>query len=174
MADIRKELEKRVLVIDGAMGTMIQQYNLEEKDYRGKRFADFHKDLKGNNDLLSITQPQIIKTIHKEYLKAGADIIETNTFSGTTIAMADYDLQGLVYELNYESAKIAKEAIAEFLKERKSEDLGAAVRFVAGSIGPTNRTLSLSPNVNDPGYRAVTFDELVEAYTEQVDRKSVV
>src|ERR1035437_8063710 len=168
MADIRKELEKRVLVIDGAMGTMIQQYNLEEKDYRGKRFADFHKDLKGNNDLLSITQPQIIKTIHKEYLKAGADIIETNTFSGTTIAMADYDLQDLVYELNYESAKIAKEAVAEFLKERKSADLGGDVRFVAGSIGPTNRTLSLSPNVNDPGYRAVTFDELVEAYTEQV------
>src|ERR1019366_3452357 len=149
MADIRKELEKRVLVIDGAMGTMIQQYNLEEKDYRGKRFADFHKDLKGNNDLLSITQPQIIKTIHKEYLKAGADIIETNTFSGTTIAMADYDMQDLVYELNYESAKIAKEAVAEFLKENsKSQILNP--KFVAGSIAPTNRTLSLSPNVNDP------------------------
>ena len=166
MADIRKELEKRVLVIDGAMGTMIQQYKLEEKDYRGKRFADFHKDVKGNNDLLSITQPEIIKTIHKEYLKAGADIIETNTFSGTTIAMADYDMQELVYELNYESAKIAKEAVTEFLAspEGKSRE----VAFVAGAIGPTNRTLSLSPNVNDPGFRAVTFDELVEAYTEQV------
>ncbi len=111
MHSIEKELEKKVLVIDGAMGTMIQQYKLEEKDYRGKRFADWHKDLKGNNDLLSITQPQIIKAIHKEYLKAGADIIETNTFSDTSIAMADYDMQELVYELNYESAKIAKEAL---------------------------------------------------------------
>jgi len=166
MTDIRKELEKRILVIDGAMGTMIQQYKLEEKDYRGKRFADFHKDVKGNNDLLSITQPEIIKTIHKEYLKAGADIIETNTFSGTTIAMADYDMQDLVYELNYESAKIAKEAIKEFLAS--PEGKGRDVAFVAGAIGPTNRTLSLSPNVNDPGFRAVTFDELVEAYTEQV------
>jgi 5-methyltetrahydrofolate--homocysteine methyltransferase len=164
--DIRKELEKRVLVIDGAMGTMIQQYKLEEKDYRGKRFADWHKDLKGNNDLLSITQPDIIKTIHKEYLKAGADIIETNTFSDTSIAMADYDMQELVYELNFESAKIAKEAVAEFLTSPEAN--GRTTAFVAGAIGPTNRTLSLSPNVNDPGYRAITFDELVEAYTEQV------
>src|ERR1700752_2215012 len=117
MSDIKKELEQRVLVIDGAMGTMIQQYKLEEKDYRGKRFADWPKDLKGNNDLLSITQPQIIKAIHKEYLKSGADIIETNTFSGTTIAMADYDMQEFVYELNFESAKIAKEAMAEFLAD---------------------------------------------------------
>ncbi|MDO9185249.1 MAG: methionine synthase [Bacteroidia bacterium] len=166
MTDIRKELEKRVLVIDGAMGTMIQQYNLEEKDYRGKRFADFHKDLKGNNDLLSITQPHIIKAIHKEYLKAGADIIETNTFSGTTIGMADYDMQDLAYELNYESAKIAKEAIQEFYKE--FPEFASIPKFVAGAIGPTNRTLSLSPNVNDPGFRAVTFDEMVVAYTEQV------
>lgn len=163
MNDIRKELEKRILVIDGAMGTMIQQYKLEEKDYRGKRFSDWHKDLKGNNDLLSITQPDIIKAIHKEYLKAGADIIETNTFSATTIAMADYDMQELAYELNYESAKIAKEAITEFQKESGDN----TVRFVAGAFGPTNRTLSLSPNVNDPGFRAVTFDEMVEAYTEQ-------
>ncbi|MES2592813.1 MAG: methionine synthase [Bacteroidota bacterium] len=170
MTDIRKELEKRILVIDGAMGTMIQQYNLEEKDYRGKRFADFHKDLKGNNDLLSITQPQIIKTIHKEYLKSGADIIETNTFSATSIAMADYDMQDLVYELNYESAKVAKEAVNEIFSD--TSDFSASDKrktaFVAGAIGPTNRTLSLSPNVNDPGYRAVTFDEMVEAYTEQV------
>ncbi|HEX8516777.1 MAG TPA: methionine synthase [Bacteroidia bacterium] len=163
MSDIRKELENRILVIDGAMGTMIQQYKLEEKDYRSKRFADWHKDLKGNNDLLSITQPQIIKAIHKEYLKAGADIIETNTFSATTIAMADYDMQALAYELNLESAKIAKEAIAEYQKE--SGD--TSPKYVAGAFGPTNRTLSLSPNVNDPGYRAVTFDELVEAYAEQ-------
>src|SRR6185295_13882894 len=140
MTDIKKELEKRILVIDGAMGTMIQQYKLEEKDYRGKRFADWHKDLKGNNDLLSITQPQIIKAIHKEYLKAGADIIETNTFSATTVAMA------------------------EFNKETGS----TSPKFVAGAFGPTNRTLSLSPNVNDPGFRAITFDELVTAYTEQV------
>ena len=163
MSDIRKELEKRVLVIDGAMGTMIQQYKLDEKDYRGKRFSDWHKDLQGNNDLLSITQPDIIKTIHKEYLKAGADIIETNTFSATTIAMADYDMQEFAYELNYASAKIAKEAILEFQKE--SGD--TSPKFVAGAFGPTNRTLSMSPNVNDPAYRALTFDELVIAYSEQ-------
>lgn len=166
MSTIQEELQKRVLVIDGAMGSMIQQYKLTEKDFRGKRFADWHKDLQGNNDLLSITQPQIIKTIHKEYLKAGADIIETNTFSDTKIAMADYDMQEFVYELNYESAKIAKEAIAEFKAE--FPEFASIPKFVAGAIGPTNRTLSLSPNVNDPGYRAITFDELVEAYTEQV------
>lgn len=166
MNTIQQELEKRVLVIDGAMGSMIQQYKLTEKDFRGKRFADWHKDLQGNNDLLSITQPQIIKTIHKEYLKAGADIIETNTFSDTTIAMADYDMQEFVYELNFESAKIAKEAVAEFKTE--FSEFASIPKFVAGAIGPTNRTLSLSPNVNDPGFRAITFDELVEAYTEQV------
>jgi 5-methyltetrahydrofolate--homocysteine methyltransferase len=166
MNTIQQELEKRVLVIDGAMGSMIQQYKLEEKDFRGKRFADWPKDLQGNNDLLSITQPQIIKTIHKEYLKAGADIIETNTFSATTVAMADYDMQSLAYELNYESAKIAKEAIQEFYKEYP--EFASIPKFVAGALGPTNRTLSLSPNVNDPGFRAITFDELVTAYTEQV------
>jgi 5-methyltetrahydrofolate--homocysteine methyltransferase len=166
MNTIQEELEKRVLVIDGAMGSMIQQYKLTEKDFRGKRFADWHKDLQGNNDLLSITQPVIIKTIHKEYLKAGADIIETNTFSDTSIAMADYDMQEFVYELNYESAKIAKEAIVEFKNE--FPEFAHIPKFVAGAIGPTNRTLSLSPNVNDPGYRAVTFDELSNAYTEQV------
>jgi 5-methyltetrahydrofolate--homocysteine methyltransferase len=166
MNTIQQELEKRVLVIDGAMGSMIQQYKLEEKDFRGKRFADWPKDLQGNNDLLSITQPQIIKTIHKEYLKAGADIIETNTFSATTVAMADYDMQSLAYELNYGSAKIAKEAIQEFYKEYP--EFASIPKFVAGALGPTNRTLSLSPNVNDPGFRAITFDELVTAYTEQV------
>jgi 5-methyltetrahydrofolate--homocysteine methyltransferase len=163
---IHKELEKRVLVIDGAMGTMIQQYKLEEKDYRGKRFADWPKDLKGNNDLLSITQPQIIKAIHKEYLKAGADIIETNTFSGTKVAMADYHMEELVYELNYESAKIAKEAIAEFKKE--FPEFAAVPKFVAGAMGPTTKLASMSPDVNDPGFRAVTFDELVVAYGEQI------
>ncbi len=166
MHTIQEELEKRILVIDGAMGSMIQQYKLTEKDFRGKRFADWHKDLQGNNDLLSITQPQIIKAIHKEYLKSGADIIETNTFSDTSIAMADYDMQELVYELNFESAKIAKEAIAEFKAE--FPEFASIPKFVAGAIGPTNRTLSLSPNVNDPGFRAITFDELVESYTEQV------
>lgn len=166
MNTIQEELQKRVLVIDGAMGSMIQQYKLTEKDFRGKRFADWHKDLQGNNDLLSITQPHIIKTIHKEYLKAGADIIETNTFSDTSVAMADYDMQEFVYELNYESAKIAKEAIAEFKKE--FPEFASVPKFVAGAIGPTNRTLSLSPNVNDPGFRAITFDELSNAYTEQV------
>ena len=166
MTTIQQELEKRVLVIDGAMGSMIQQYKLTEKDFRGKRFSDWHKDLQGNNDLLSITQPQIIKTIHKEYLKAGADIIETNTFSDTKIAMADYDMQEFVYELNFESAKLAKAAILEYKNE--FPEFAHIPKFVAGAIGPTNRTLSLSPNVNDPGYRAITFDELVEAYTEQV------
>ena len=166
MTTIQQELEKRVLVIDGAMGSMIQQYKLTEKDFRGKRFSDWHKDLQGNNDLLSITQPQIIKTIHKEYLKAGADIIETNTFSDTKIAMADYDMQEFVYELNFESAKLAKAAISEYKIE--FPEFAHIPKFVAGAIGPTNRTLSLSPNVNDPGYRAITFDELVEAYTEQV------
>ncbi len=166
MSNIVQELEKRVLVIDGAMGTMIQQYKLEEKDYRGKRFANWHKDLKGNNDLLSITQPEIIKAIHKEYLKAGADIIETNTFSGTSVAMADYEMESLVYELNYESAKIAKEAITEFKKE--FPEFASIAKFVAGAMGPTTKLASMSPNVNDPGFRAVTFDELVTAYTEQV------
>ena len=166
MNSIQQELENRVLVIDGAMGSLIQQYKLSEKDFRSKRFAEWEKDLQGNNDLLSITQPHIIKTIHKEYLKAGADIIETNTFSGTTIAMADYGMESLVYELNFESAKIAKEAIQEFYAE--FPEFAHIQKFVAGAMGPTNRTLSLSPNVNDPGYRAITFDELVDAYTEQV------
>lgn len=164
--DISKELENRVLVIDGAMGTMIQQYKLEEKDYRGTRFASWPKDLKGNNDVLSITQPHIIKAIHLEYLKAGADIIETNTFNSTSVAMADYDMQELVYELNLNAAKIACQAVSEFLSTPIAN--GKKVAYVAGAIGPTNKTLSLSPDVNDPGFRAITFDELVDAYTEQV------
>lgn len=173
MTDIKSELEKRILVIDGAMGTMIQQYKLEEKDYRGKRFAHWPKDLKGNNDLLCLTQPDIIKAIHKEYLKAGADIIETNTFNCNAISLADYDMQSLAYELNVEAAKIARKAIDEFKTENTKPVAPSGVErqtpaFVAGAIGPTNRTLSLSPDVNDPGYRAVTFDEVVAAYTEQV------
>src|SRR6195952_3369576 len=164
--DIRTELEKRILIIDGAMGTMIQRYKLEEADYRGERFKDWHTDVKGNNDLLSITQPQIIEEIHRQYLAAGADIIETNTFSSTTIAQADYDMQSLAYELNVASAKCARNAIANFLASPEGKDRNGA--WVAGAIGPLNKTLSLSPDVNNPGYRAVTFDEVAAAYTEQI------
>ncbi|MBS1571265.1 MAG: homocysteine S-methyltransferase family protein [Bacteroidetes bacterium] len=157
-------LNRKILILDGAMGTMIQRYQLTEEDYRGERFKDYPHFLKGNNDLLSITQPQIIEAIHKEYLEAGADIIETNTFSGTTIAMADYHMEDLVYELNYQSAKIAKKICDEFTKSNPEKP-----RFVAGSIGPTNKTASLSPDVNDPGYRAITFDELRVAYKQQAE-----
>ena len=152
-------LSKRILVIDGAMGTMIQRHKLTEKDFRSERFKDYPHDLKGNNDLLSITQPDIIKGIHRAYFEAGADIVETNTFNANIISQADYHLQELAYEMNYESAKIAKEVANEFNRKGKSK-----LRFVAGALGPTNKTLSLSPNVNDPGYRAVTFDEVADAY----------
>lgn len=162
--DIRKELEKRILVIDGAMGTMIQRHKLTEADYRGERFSNWHLDVKGNNDLLCITQPAIIKGIHKQYLAAGADIIETNTFSSTVIAMADYDMQPLAYELNVAAAKCAREAIQEFMTDHPD----TLPKFVAGAIGPLNKTLSLSPDVNNPGYRAVNFDEVVLAYYEQI------
>lgn len=164
MADIKEELKKRILIIDGAMGTMIQRHKLEEVNYRGDRFKDWHCDIKGNNDVLSITQPRVIIDIHKQYLTAGADIIETNTFSSTSIAQADYDMQELAYELNVESAKCARKAIEEF----KVESGNIAQKFVAGAIGPLNKTLSLSPDVNNPGYRAVTFDEVAAAYTEQI------
>lgn len=157
-------LKQRILVLDGAMGTMIQRYKLTEEDYRGERFKDYEHSLKGNNDLLSLTQPQIIEAIHKEYLQAGADLIETNSFSGTTIAMADYHMEDLVYELNYESAKIAKKACEEFTLKNPDKP-----RFVAGSIGPTNKTASLSPDVNDPGFRAITYDELRVAYKQQAE-----
>ena len=160
MADIREEIKKRKLILDGAMGTMLQRYQFSEEDFRGKRFKDFPHSLKGNNDLLSITQPEAVKEVHRLYFHAGADIVETNTFSGTTIGMADYHLEDLVYELNYQSAKIAKEVAKEFNDKP---------RFVAGSIGPTNRTASMSPDVNDPGYRAVTFDDLKTAYKQQVE-----
>ncbi|WP_187262229.1 methionine synthase [Pontibacter beigongshangensis] len=160
---IYKLLQERVLVLDGAMGTMIQRYELQEQDFRGDRFKDHPSDLKGNNDLLSLTRPDIIRQIHLDYLEAGADIIETNTFSGTTIAMADYHLEHIVYELNYESARIAREAADEVTAKNPAKP-----RLVAGAIGPTNRTASLSPDVNNPGYRAITFDQLVEAYYEQV------
>jgi 5-methyltetrahydrofolate--homocysteine methyltransferase len=159
---IQDILKERILILDGAMGTMIQRYTLEENDFRGDRFKDHPHLLKGNNDLLSLTRPDIIKAIHAEYFEAGADIAETNTFSGTTIAQADYHLEDIVYELNYQSAKIAKEVAEEFSKREPQKP-----RFVAGAMGPTNKTLSLSPLVNDPGYRAVTFDQVKEAYKQQ-------
>ena len=164
MTAIRKDLEKRILVIDGAMGTMIQQYKLEEADYRGERFKDWASDLKGNNDLLSITRPDVIRQIHLQYLQAGADIIETNTFNAQRISLADYNMQDLAYELNVAAAKVAREAVSQCL----AEDPSRLACYVAGAVGPTNKTLSLSPDVNDPGYRAVTFDEVAEAYAEQV------
>ena len=159
---IQDILKERILVLDGAMGTMIQRHPLEEADFRGERFKDHAFLLKGNNDLLSITRPDIIKDIHRQYFEAGADIVETNTFSSTTIAQADYHLEHIAYELNFQSAKIAKEVADEFTKKNPSKP-----RFVAGALGPTNRTLSLSPDVNNPGYRAITFDELKTAYKEQ-------
>ena len=163
---IQECLNERILIIDGAMGTMIQQYKLEEKDYRGERFKDWHKDVRGNNDLLSVTQPQIIQAIHKSYLEAGADIIETNTFSSTFIAQADYDMQSLAYELNVAAAQCARNAIEEFLKN--SDSAATNCKFIAGAIGPLNKTLSLSPDVNNPGFRTVTFDEVADAYYEQI------
>ena len=166
MSIIREELKKRILVIDGAMGTMIQRHKLEEADYRGERFKDWHLDVKGNNDLLSITQPEIIIGIHLLYLEAGADIIETNTFSSTVIAQADYDMQSLAYEMNVASAQCARKAIEQY--NTKHPEDASRRKFVAGAIGPLNKTLSLSPDVNNPGFRAVTFDEVVAAYTEQI------
>ncbi len=160
--NIYSELEKRILVLDGAMGTMIQQYNLTEPDYRGERFKDFPHDLKGNNDLLSITKPEIIKEIHWKYLEAGADILETNTFNSTRISLSDYYMEDLAYELNVASAKLARQTIEKFIRKFPDKP-----KFVAGSIGPTNKTASLSPDVNNPGFRAVTFDDLYGAYKEQ-------
>jgi 5-methyltetrahydrofolate--homocysteine methyltransferase len=185
MSNIKSALESRILIIDGAMGTMIQRYKLEEEDYRGERFKDWASDVKGNNDLLSITRPDIIRAIHLEYLEAGADIIETNTFSSTAIAQADYNMQNLAYELNVASARVAREAIehfklkaqspkpktsAENMADEKtaSRQLPTANKFIAGAIGPMNKTLSLSPDVNNPGFRSVSFDEVSEAYYEQV------
>jgi len=164
MSDIKLEIQKRILVLDGAMGTMLQRYKFTEEDYRGERFKDYPTSLKGNNDLLSLTQPKAIAEVHRLYFEAGADIVETNTFSGTTIGMADYNMEDLVYELNYESAKIAKQVADEFTQKNPSQP-----RFVAGSIGPTNRTASLSPDVNRPEYRAITFDDLRVAYKQQVE-----
>ena len=159
---LHKIAQERILILDGAMGTMIQRHSLEEEDFRGEVFKDHAFPLKGNNDLLSITRPEIIKEIHRQYFEAGADIVETNTFSGTTIAQADYHLEYAVYDINYQSAKIAREVADEMTAKEPHKP-----RFVAGAMGPTNRTCSLSPDVNDPGFRAVTFDELVKAYYDQ-------
>ena len=164
MSKIEKLLEERILVLDGAMGTMLQRYAFKEEDFRGDRFKDWKHPLMGNNDLLSLTQPDAIAEVHRKYFEAGADIVETNTFSGTTIAMADYHMEELVYELNFQSAKIAKEVAQEFTEKDPTKP-----RFVAGSIGPTNKTASMSPDVNDPGFRAISFDELRIAYKEQVE-----
>ncbi|MDA8917774.1 homocysteine S-methyltransferase family protein [Flavobacteriaceae bacterium] len=163
MTAIEKALQQRILVLDGAMGTMLQAYKFEEEDFRGDRFTTHPSPLKGNNDLLSLTQPEAIKAVHRAYFEVGADIVETNTFSSTSIGMADYAMEEWVYELNVQSAKLAREVADDFTKANPHKP-----RFVAGSIGPTNRTASMSPDVNDPGYRAVTFDDLVEAYSEQV------
>src|SRR5690606_24362931 len=159
---IQDILNSRILIIDGAMGTMIQRHTLEEADFRGEKFKDHAYPLKGNNDVLCLTRPDIIKDIHKQYLEAGADIIETNTFSATAIAQADYHLQDYIYELNFQAAKIAKEVADEFTRNNPDKP-----RFVAGAMGPTNKTASLSPEVNNPGFRAVTFDQLASAFKEQ-------
>jgi 5-methyltetrahydrofolate--homocysteine methyltransferase len=165
MNKIQELLKERILVIDGAMGTMIQRYKLTEADYRSERFKDWPSDIKGNNDLLCLTKPEVIKAIHKEYLAAGANIIETNTFNAQKVSLADYNMQSLAYEMNVAAAKVAKEAINEFEQE---SDLNKGAHFVAGALGPLNKTLSLSPDVNDPGFRALTFDEAVDAYYEQL------
>ena len=156
---LKTALAQRILILDGAMGTMIQQFKLTEADFRGERFKNSSVDLRGNNDLLTLTQPLVISSIHEKYLEAGADIIETNTFSSTTIAQADYDLQAVAYELNFAGAKLARIAADKYSTPEKP-------RFVAGILGPTNRTASISPNVNDPGFRNITFIELVDAYAE--------
>lgn len=163
MKSLQQCARERILIIDGAMGTMIQRYKLQESDYRGERFKNYHTDVKGNSDLLSITQPDIIEAIHREYLEAGADIIETNTFSSTVIAQADYDMQELAYEMNTASVKIARKAADDYTSRNPEKP-----RFVAGAIGPLNKTLSISPDVNNPGFRSVTFDEVVAAYYDQV------
>jgi 5-methyltetrahydrofolate--homocysteine methyltransferase len=165
--NIKQELEKRILIIDGAMGTMIQRYKLAEEDYRGERFKDWPSDLKGNNDLLSLTQPHIVKEIHKQYLEAGADIIETNTFNAQKVSLADYGMQSLAYEMNLAAAKCAREAINEFKALPPLGEHKGAGPWIAGAFGPLNKTLSLSPDVNNPGFRALTFDDAVDAYYEQ-------
>jgi len=160
---LKREAKERILILDGAMGTMIQRYKLDEKGYRGERFKDFSRDLKGNNDLLVLTQPKIISEIHNAYLEAGADIVETNTFNAQAISQSDYGLEDIAYEMNVAAAKLAREAADAWTKKTPEKP-----RFVAGAVGPTNRTASISPDVNNPGFRNVSFDALVAAYATQV------
>lgn len=160
---LRDILSKRIMILDGAMGSMIQTYKLEEADYRGERFKDWHKDVKGNNDMLVITQPHIVKEIHRAYLDAGADILETNTFSAQAVALADYDMQAFAYEISKQASVVAKQAVEEYMQANPGTE-----KFVAGAIGPMNKTLSLSPDVNNPGFRSVTFDEVADAYYEHI------
>jgi 5-methyltetrahydrofolate--homocysteine methyltransferase len=162
-ATLLQLLAEKILIIDGAMGTMIQRYKLEEQDYRGEQFKNWHLDVKGNNDMLCITQPQIIQAIHREYLDAGADIVETNTFNAQRVSLADYEMQEYADAINRAAVKVARAAVDEYVAEHPG-----AQKFVAGAIGPMNKTLSLSPDVNNPGYRAITFDEVAEAYYEQI------
>jgi 5-methyltetrahydrofolate--homocysteine methyltransferase len=162
--DIRDLLKQRVLVLDGAMGSLIQEYQLTEADFRGEILIDHPSDLKGNNDMLSLTRPQVIEEIHRQYLEAGADILSTNTFNATSISQADYNAEKWVYEMNKASAEIAAKAANDFTTKNPAKP-----RYVAGAIGPTNKTLSLSPDVNDPGYRAITFDEVKASYREQTE-----
>ena len=164
MADLKDILKERILVLDGAMGTMLQRHKFEEEDFRGTRLKDWPVPLKGNNDLLTLTQADVLADIHRQYFLAGADIVETNTFSSTSVGMADYQMEELVYEINLEAARIARKVADEITAEEPSKP-----RFVAGSIGPTNKTASMSPDVNDPGFRAISFDELRAAYAEQVE-----
>src|SRR5260221_1074718 len=159
LAALEHALEQRILVLDGAMGTMVQRYELAEAQFRGERFKDFHRDLRGNNDLLTLTRPEVIREIHAQYLEAGADILETNTFNSTSISQADYRLESIVEELNLAAARLAREVADSFTARTPGKP-----RFVAGVLGPMNRTLSLSPDVNDPGFRAVSFDQVKDAY----------
>jgi len=161
MTEFEKRLKDQILILDGAMGTMIQSYKLDEAGYRGERFADWQSDLQGNNDLLSLTQPKIIRDIHSAYLKAGADIVETNTFNANSVSMADYSMESLSYELNLEATRLARQACDAIATPEKP-------RFVAGVIGPTNRTASLSPDVNRPGFRNIDFDTLCESYLDAI------
>jgi 5-methyltetrahydrofolate--homocysteine methyltransferase len=163
-ADIRRELQKRILVLDGAMGTMIQEHRLTEKDFRGERFASHSCDVRGNNDMLCLTQPALIESIHMKYLHSGADIITTNTFNANRISLSDYDMESLVHEINACSARLARKAVDECNCRTPDRP-----RFVAGTLGPTNKTLSMSPDVNDPAYRAITFEYMTETYIEQIE-----
>ncbi len=162
--NIKDLLKERIVILDGAMGTMLQRYQFDEAAFRGERFKDWHMPVKGNNDLLSLTQPDAIRTIHKQYFDAGADIVETNTFSSTSVAMADYEMQSIVYDLNKVSAELAQEAAQQYMQEHPG-----TTKYVAGAIGPTNKTTSMSPDINNPAFRAISFEELKDAYVEQVN-----